>query len=118
MRNIKQTLAGLVSGALLLTSLLSLASCDDGPELLGIVPVYNGPEVTSTTHEFKNEDFMVIATYADGTDVTLEPDDFEVVVEGMESGYYILNILYEGEENECFVPMELSIYPSDNDNNG
>lgn len=110
MLNLKKIAADLTAGALLLAM---LASCESGPELLGIIPVYNGPTVTSTTHEFNNEDFLVIASYADGTDKELEADEFEVIVEGMEAGYYILNIVYEDQENECFVPMELSIYPSD-----
>lgn len=109
MMNFKKIMAKLAAGAMLLGA---LTSCG-GPELLGILPVYNGPAVTSTAHEFKNEDFMVIASYDDGTDKTLDPKDFKVVVEGMEEGYYILNILYDGEENECFVKMDLPVYPSD-----
>ena len=105
----KKIAAGL-AGVLLLGM---LASCDDGPELLGVIPVYNGPEVTTTTHEFKNEDFLVIASYADGTDKELDAKEFEVTVDGMEAGYYILTITYEDMENACYVPMELSIYPSD-----
>ncbi len=105
MLDMKKIVAGL-----LLTGML--VSCG-GPEVLGLIPVYNGPAVTSTNHEFKNEDFMVIASYADGTDKELNADEFEIVVEGMEEGYYILKILYDGQENECFVPMELAIYPSD-----
>ena len=92
--------------------LAMLASCG-GPEILGLIPVYNGANPTTTTHEFKNEDFLVIVSYADGTDKELEPDEFEVIVEGMEEGYYILNIVYEDQENECYVPMDLAIYPSD-----
>ncbi len=109
MGNFKKLTAKLAAGALLVGA---LASCG-GPELLGIIPVYNGPAVMTTTHEFKNEDFLVIASYADGTDKTLEPKEFKVVVEGMEEGYYILNIVYDGEENECYVPMDLAVYPSD-----
>jgi hypothetical protein len=97
------------AGALLLAM---LASCG-GPEILGVIPVYNGPTPTSTTYEFNKEDFLVIVSYADGTDKELEADEFEVVVEGMEEGYYILNIVYEDQENECYVPMDLAIYPSD-----
>ena len=107
--NLKKTLKMLGAGAVMLAM---LASCG-GPELIGVIPVYNGPEVTSTTHEFNNEDFIVIASYADGTDKELDAKDFEVVVEGMDAGYYILNILYDGMENECYVEMNLPIYPSD-----
>ena len=34
-------------------------------------------------------------------------------VDGMEEGYYIISVTYKGEENECYVPMNLAIYPSD-----
>ena len=97
--------------------LAMLASCG-GPEVLGIIPAYTGPEVTSTTHEFKNEDFVVIASFGDGTDRELEDNEFEVIVEGMEAGYYILTVKYGDYENECFVPMNLDIYPSDDGGNG
>ena len=107
--NLKKTIKTLGAGAVLLAM---LASCG-GPEVLGIIPVYNGANPTTTTHEFNNEDFLVIASYADGTDKELEADEFEVEVLGMEEGYYILNIVYEDQENECYVPMELAIYPSD-----
>lgn len=104
-----KNISKILSGILLLGMLVSCG----GAELIGIVPVYNGPTVTSTKYEFKNEDFIVIASYADGTDKELDADEFEVIVEGMEAGYYILSIKYKDQENECFVPMELSIYPSD-----
>ena len=91
--NVKKTLKTIGAGALLLAI---LASCG-GPEILGVIPVYNGPTPTSTTYEFNKEDFLVIVSYADGTDKELEADEFEVVVEGMEEGYYILNIVYEDE---------------------
>ena len=80
--NFKKITAKLAAGALLLGT---LASCG-GPELLGIIPAYKGSAVTSTTHEFKNEDFLVIASYDDGTDRTLSPEEYEVVVEGMQGG--------------------------------
>ena len=76
--NVKKTLKTLGAGALLLAM---LASCG-GPEILGVIPVYNGPTPTSTTYEFNKEDFLVIVSYADGTDKELEADEFEVVVEG------------------------------------
>lgn len=107
--NLKKSMKMLGAGAVLLAM---LASCG-GPELIGLIPVYNGPEVTSTTHEFKSEDFIVIASYADGTDRELDAKEFEVVVKDMDQGYYILDILYEGMENECYVEMNLPIYPSD-----
>ena len=106
MKKIAAGLAGLLLAA-------SLVSCDDGPEMIGLIPAYNGETPTTTTFEFKNEDFYVIASYSDGTDKTLAADEFKVEVVGMEEGYYILNITYDGMENECYVPMELAIYPSD-----
>ena len=108
--NLKKTLRTIGAGAVLLAM---LASCG-GPELLGVIPVYNGPEVTTTTHQFNNEDFLVIASFADGTDKELAADEFEIAVDGMEEGYYIISVTYKGEENECYVPMNLAIYPSDN----
>lgn len=111
MFKIKKAVVGMA--AAILVSGVMVSCEDDGAELIGIIPVYNGATVTSTTHEFKNEDFVVIASYSDGTDKELESDDFEVVIDGMEEGYYILTVIYEDQENECFVPMELAIYPSD-----
>jgi len=108
--NLKKTLKILGAGVVLLAMLVSCG----GPELLGIIPVYNGPEVTSTTHQFNNEDFLVIASFDDGTDRELKADEFEVTVDGMKEGYCIVVITYQGEENECYVPMNLAIYPSDN----
>ena len=56
--NVKKTLKTLGAGALLLAM---LASCS-GPEILGLIPVYNGPTPTTTTYEFNNEDFLVIVS--------------------------------------------------------
>lgn len=96
-----------VSGALVL---LVLISCG-GPELLSIIPAYKGEAVTSTHHTFTNDDFYVIASYADGTDEVVS--DFEFEVEGMEKGYYVINITYKDMENPVFVPINVQIYPSD-----
>ncbi len=89
-----------------------LVSCG-GPELLGVIPVYNGAPVTDTNHEFNAEDFIVLASYADGTDEQIT--DFDIEVEGMQEGYYVVNIKYKNQENECYIPLELDIYPSDHE---
>jgi len=90
--------------------LVMLASCG-GPELLSIYPVYVGEPVTSTHHTFSREDFMVIAAYTGGIDETV--DDFEFEVRGMDAGYYVIDITYEGLDNPVFVPIEAKIFPSD-----
>ena len=107
MFSLKKTAVTLCVCALLLTS---LSSCG-GPELLDIFPTYIGPDVTSTTHEFTTKDFLVVAAYDDSTDKIVT--DYEIVVEGMEQGYYILTIKYDGRENQCFVPIKVPVYPSD-----
>ncbi len=91
-------------------SLLLLASCG-GPKLLSIIPAYAGSGVTSTHHEFTKGDFYVLATYADGTDKQVT--DFEFEVQGMDAGYYIIEITYEDMDNMCYVPIEMDFYPSD-----
>ncbi len=89
---------------------LALSSCG-GPELLSIMPVYIGDTVTSTHHEFSKEDFYVLALYDDSRDVQVT--DFEFEVEGMDAGYYIVNIIYKDKDNSVYVPIETKIYPSD-----
>ena len=110
MFDLKKIVKTLGTGAVLLAM---LASCG-GPKLIGLIPVYNGETPTTTTHEFKAEDFLVIATYDDGTDKELAAGEFKFEVTDMEDGIYVINITYKGMENECYVPMDLSIYPSDN----
>lgn len=114
MFKIKKAAAAVAAAILFSGAMVSCEDDNNGAELIGIIPVYTGETITTTTHEFKNEEFAVIASYSDGTDKELEADDFEVTVDGMDAGYYILTVTYEDQENECFVPMELSIYPSDN----
>ena len=105
MKNIRKTV--LVICAIL--ALFTLTSCRK--KVIGIVPAYIGETVTDTHHEFKNEDFYIIASYDDGTDERVT--DFEIEYVGMERGYYILNITYKGFSNPCYVHMELNVYPSD-----
>ena len=89
---------------------LMFASCG-GPELLAIYPVYIGETVTSTHHEFEKEDFYVLASYNDGTDKLVT--NFDMEVEGMDAGYYLINIEFEDMDNPVYVPIEAKIYPSD-----
>lgn len=91
-------------------TLLALVSCG-GPELLSIMPAYKGEPVTSTYHEFTKDDFYVIASYDNGEDKVIT--DFEFEVQGMENGYYVINITYEDMDNPVYVPINVQIYPSD-----
>ena len=104
--------------ALLLTlaallSLLALSSCgkDKKEEPLGLVVVYMGPAVTDTTHVFSADEFSVLASYADGTDEYVSDFEFEQV--GLEQGYYIFRVAYNGCETEAYVHCDVPIFPSD-----
>lgn len=97
----------------LITLTLTMASCDDGRELLGIVPAYMGGPVTTTTHEFTKNDFYVLANYEDGDEAI---DDYEFYVEGMADGYYIIQFTYKNAANPLYVKCEVPIYPSDMEN--
>ena len=94
-----------------LTAVLALASCGGGPRLLAILPAYKGETVTSTHHEFTNDDFYVLASYSDGTDRAVS--DFEFEVQGMDAGYYCILITYGDMDNMCYVPIDMDFYPSD-----
>ncbi len=89
--------------------MLLLASC--GAEIVSVVPLYTGEEVTDTHHEFKNEDFYVMVTYDDGTQKQAE--DFEIEILGMEGGYYYLQFTVDGYVEETYVPINVKVYPSD-----
>ncbi len=93
--------------AVVLCALL-LASCG-GPELIGIVPRYIGEDITTTDYEFKHEDFKVLANYADGTNVEITDFDFEVT--DLSEGYYTIYFTYETAENECYVKVNVNVYP-------
>lgn len=110
---LRRRLAVLVlAAALLCSSLLLLASCGKDKEVpLGIIPVYIGPDVYTTDHEFKKEDFQLIASYADGRDEY--PEDFEFEMTGLESGYYCFMFYYRGLETEGYVRCNVPVYPSD-----
>jgi len=87
-----------------------LASCDDGEEVLGILPSYMGPPVTTTDHEFTKDDFYVLANY-ENRDESI--DDYEFYIEGMENGYYVIQFTYKDVSNPLYVKCDVPIYPSD-----
>ncbi len=89
--------------------MLLLVSC--GKEIVSVVPLYTGEEVTDTHHEFKNEDFYVMITYEDGSQEKAE--DFEIEVLGMQDGYYYLQFTVDGFVEETYVPINVKVYPSD-----
>ncbi len=89
--------------------MLLLVSC--GKEIVSVVPLYTGEEVTDTHHEFKNEDFYVMATYDDGS--MEQVTDFEIEILGMEGGYYYLQFTVDGFVEETYVPINAKVYPSD-----
>ena len=94
------------------TALLAalLVSCG-GPDVISLVPVYKGAEVTDTHHEFSNDDFDIYLTYEDGSQVI--SNDFTLNVKGMKGGYYIIEVTAEGFTEEAYVPINVSVYPSD-----
>ena len=89
-----------------------LVSC--GPEALGMYPAYVGEEVTSTDHEFSNEDFYVIVAFDDGTDRVVK--DFEIGEIKREAGEYVIDIRYENVNYPVFVPINVAVYPSEMNN--
>ena len=105
MRKITVLTAVLLLGALLL-------SCG-GPKLIGLIPAYNGLPVYDTDHEFAKEDFYVIASFEDGSDRVLQPDEFELEKLYLKEGYYTLEITYKGEKQKCYVECDVGVYPSD-----
>ena len=106
-----------LTAAVLFSSLLVLASCGKEKEVtIGLIPVYIGPDVYTTDHEFHIEDFQLIASYADGRDEY--PDDFEFEMTGLESGYYCFLFSYGGLETEGFVRCKVPVFPSDSAGSG
>ena len=78
-------LAALCSGA--------FASCGGGKEVLGIAAIYQGPEITTTDHEFTKDDFTVAASFTDGSFLNPVPDkDYTLEQVGLKDGYYIFEI--------------------------
>ena len=106
MKSIGRT-AALILAAV--TIALAMVSC--GAEPLGMYPVYTGEEVTSTDHEFTNDDFYVIVAFDDGTDRAV--DDFEIGEITMKGGEYIIEIIYEDVTYPVFVPINVAVYPSE-----
>lgn len=91
--------------------LLSAALYSCGPKVISLVPVYKGEEVTDTHHEFTNDDFEILVTYDDGSQAMT--DEFELEVQGMKNGYYILEVTVDGFTEEAYVPINVKVYPSD-----
>lgn len=100
----------ILSALLLTVMLLACVSCG-GPEALGIVPSYMGPPITVTDYEFTKDDFLVIASFDDGTDKTIDDYEFELV--GLQEGYYILEFTYQDVGNPLYIKCEVPVYPSD-----
>ena len=95
-----------------LAALLLFCACDDGKkDVLGIVPSYNGAPVTTTDHEFSKDDFIVIASYADGRDDIISDYEFEGV--GLKEGYFIIEFTYGKAGNPLYVKCDVPVYPSD-----
>lgn len=108
----KKRIAALLLAVICLA--LTAVSCkkdtkQDG--LLGLVATYVGEPVKDTRHEFSKDDFQVIAAYEDGSNKTLTDYDFKI--DRLQDGYYLLSFTYGDKTNYCFVPCEVSVYPSD-----
>ncbi|MGN1410813.1 MAG: hypothetical protein ACI4XJ_11650 [Eubacteriales bacterium] len=93
------------------TLLLSLLTSCGGPEVVSLVPVYKGAEVTDTNHEFTTDDFDIYLTYEDGSQSIA--DDYTLEIKGMKAGYYILEITADDFTEEAYVPINVPVYPSD-----
>ncbi|GEM_PF-1296863 len=85
-------------------------SAHKGETPIGLIVVYNGPEVTDTRHVFSPDEFSVLASYEDGTDEYIHDYEFEQV--GLDRGFYILRVAYNGYETEAYVRCNVAIYPS------
>ena len=100
---------------LALAALLLICSCgkdkEDKETPVGLIAVYNGPEITVTDHVFDRSDFTVLVSYADGRDVFVSDFEFEQL--RMSQGYYIFRFAYHGFEQEAYVKCNAPIFPSD-----
>ena len=102
----------LLAFLLLFSACVSLSSCGgDKKTPIGLVVVYNGPDVTVTDKEFSANEFLVLASYEDGTDEYVT--DFEFEKTGLTQGYYIFTFTCRGYETEAYVRCQVPIYPSD-----
>ena len=100
--------------ALILASLCPLASCGKDKETetpVGLIAVYEGPDITATDHVFEKSDFKVLVSYADGRDTFV--DDFEFEQLNMSQGYYGFRFAYQGFEQEAYVQCHADFFPSD-----
>ena len=108
----KRSLRILTAALLILLSATLAVSCgkDKGKEPIGLIVVYTGPDVYDTQHVFSADEFTVLASYEDGTDEYVH--DFEFEQTGLEQGYYIFHVAYNGCETEAYVRCDVPIYPS------
>ena len=103
---------------LLVLCLAGLVSCGGGKEVLGLAAIYQGPEITTTDHEFTKDDFYVVASYTDGSFLDPVPDkDYTLEQVGLKDGFYIFHITYGGYTQEAYVKCDVPIFPSDLEGN-
>ena len=100
--------------ALLLLLPFSLAGCEKEKVPINLYVVYQGPEVTTTDKVFKAEEFLVLASYEDGTDEYVH--DFEFEQKGLKEGFYIFTFSCRGYETEEYVRCHVPVFPSDKGN--
>ncbi len=98
--------------------LAALVSCKGGKEVLGLAAIYQGPEITTTDHEFTKDEFYVAASFTDGSFLAPVPDkDYTLEQVGLKDGFYIFNITYGGYTQEAYVKCDVAIFPSDTEGN-
>ena len=113
-RHILRRAAAFLAALLLLPAFPSCVKDKEnhrGETPIGLIVMYNGPEVTDTRHVFSPDEFSVLASYEDGTDEYV--DGFELEQVGLDRGYYILRVSYNGYETEAYVRCHVAIYPSE-----
>ena len=108
-------LSALLFALILAAALIcSLSSCGKDKETetpVGLIAIYEGPDITVTDHVFDKSDFKVLVSYADGRDTFV--DDFEFEQLNMSQGYYIFRFAYQGFEQEAYVQCHADFFPSD-----
>lgn len=107
----KRTLSLLLALLLFCSCCVCLSSCKDKKTPIGLVVVYNGPDVTVTDKEFSAGEFLVLASYDDGTDEYVQDFEFEMI--GLKQGYYVFTFTCRGYETEAYVRCHVPIYPSE-----
>lgn len=116
----------LITALILLLSLVSCSTPDKTeedntttviPGLIDITVQYIGEDVTTTTHEFKTDDFRVLAAFK-GEEFLREVHGYTFETQALSEGYYILRFEYGGCSNQCYIPIKMNFYPSDRDTYG